>query len=134
MKEYKVLPTDSRFRELTEEQIDWLFYDHLLDNPDEMRLYQNSLNTEFMKKWQQVENDEDIDISDTSSNWDKSLKDQFEKMCKNDPIDKRQLSRFDRDYYKGEDYVPSVEEVRQEMGPLIPAEEINDKSKWEEVD
>lgn len=135
MKKWKVLPTDPRFKELTEEQIDWLFYDDLLDDPDKMRLYENSLNREFMDKWQQVQDDEDPDISDVDKKWNQNLKDQFDELCKKDPIDKNQLSKFDRDYYKGEDYVPSVEEVKQQEGGIVSAkEDMNDKSKWEEVD
>lgn len=135
MKEFKVLPTDPRFRDLTEEQIDWLFYDHLLDHPDQMRLYQNSLNKEFMDKWEQVENDEDVDISDTAENWNDNLKDQFEKLCKDDPIDKNQLSKYDRDYYEGEDYIPSIEEIKQgSIGGLPNKPNFDDRSKWEEVD
>lgn len=134
MKKWTVLPTDQRFRDLTDDQIDWLFFDGLIDDPERMRLYENYTNKDFMNRWERVQNGEDVDISDIG--WKGNLQEQFQKMCEEDPIDKSLLSDYDHDKYEDQGSAPSVEEVKQikSQSQILKQGHLEDESKWEEVE
>ena len=67
MKEWKVLPTDPRFLELTSEQKDFLWDNFLIDNPEiEKKLKNRFDDEEFDEEWDKLDEDTPEDSQEHS--------------------------------------------------------------------
>jgi hypothetical protein len=136
LKQWKVLPTNPDFLNLTEEQKEYLWEDYLLDNPEIARKIENSKDEEFNKEWDDEKHEsKDEEFEEVVDNYNKFIKDNNVEIQRSDES-KRILAEIQQ---REQNKETTPEKVDFNDGDWEEEDEeffnqpIND-DEWEEVD
>jgi len=121
MKQWKVLPTDQRYLDLTDEQRELLWEDFLLDNPDIARKIEaQTQDPEFEKDWENLDNESPEEASEEDE-WE-DISDKLDEFIESKGLDLEVNPEVEEILKRAQ--AESVEKEKQKLADF----------DWEEVD